>query len=92
MTTYRVNGRRIDRDEWEKLIEGREGLVAPRVSRFEPMESPVTGEIITSWRQRDADMKAADAYDPRDVKSEPARGRKAQSRDKANGRSESIWK
>lgn len=68
MTTYRVNGQRIERADWEKLIEGREGLVAPRVSRFEDMESPVTGKTISSWRERDADMKAADAFDPRDLR------------------------
>jgi hypothetical protein len=42
-------------------------LAAPMVSRFEAMESPVTGKSISSWRERDRDMKAADAVDPRDI-------------------------
>ena len=35
---------------------------------MEPFESPVTGKEISSWRERDADMRAAgDCYDPRDL-------------------------
>jgi hypothetical protein len=40
---------------------------APRVSRFEAFESPVTGQSISSWRQRERDMNAADAVDRRDL-------------------------
>lgn len=47
--------------------KARSDLPTPRVSRFETMESPVTGKDISSWRQRDADMKAADAVDVRDI-------------------------
>jgi hypothetical protein len=39
----------------------------PRVSRFEAMISPVTEKTISSWRERDRDMQAADAVDPRDI-------------------------
>ena len=45
----------------------RSDFPTPSVSRLDPYESPVTGAEITSWRARDADMKAADAYDPRDL-------------------------
>jgi len=41
----------------------------PRVSRFDAFESPVTGENISSWRQRERDMNAADAVDRRDIPS-----------------------
>lgn len=41
-------------------------LATPHVSRIEPFESPVTGKEITSWRERDRDMAAANAVDPRD--------------------------
>jgi hypothetical protein len=37
------------------------------LSRFTAMESPVTGKEITSWRDRDRDMEAAGAVDPRDL-------------------------
>ena len=60
----------------------------PYVSRMEPFESPVTGEEITSWRQRDADMRAADAVDPRDFGKEQGNGRRerqAQRRGRAGG-------
>jgi hypothetical protein len=34
-------------------------------------ESPVTGKEITSWRERDRDMAAAGAVDPRDLPVQP---------------------
>jgi len=45
----------------------RSDFPAPRVSRFETFESPVTGAPISSWRQRERDMNAADAVDRRDI-------------------------
>jgi hypothetical protein len=57
-------------------------LGMPMISRMDPYESPVTGAEITSWRQRDADMQAADAVDPRDLKeAKHARPDKPQSDD-----------
>ena len=50
-----------------RTSSGRSDFPAPRVSRFEAMESPVTGESISSWRQRDRDMFKADAVDRRDI-------------------------
>jgi hypothetical protein len=52
----------------------RSDLPAPMLSRMEPFESPVTGKEISSWRERDRDMAAADAVDPRDMPP-PTRGR-----------------
>jgi hypothetical protein len=49
---------------------------APRVSRLETYESPVTGKDVSSWRERDKDMKAADAVDPRDLPRKPFEDRK----------------
>ena len=46
----------------------------PMLSRMEPYESPVTEKEITSWRDRDRDMAAAGAVDPRDMPP-PTRGR-----------------
>ena len=43
----------------------------PFVSRFEPMESPVTGRTISSWRERDRDMDAVGKVDPRDLDRAP---------------------
>lgn len=39
----------------------------PQISRLEPYESPIDGKEISSWRQRDQELKANDAYDPRDL-------------------------
>jgi hypothetical protein len=44
------------------------GFPTPRISRFEAFESPVTGNEVTSWRQRDREMAEHDCYDPRDLK------------------------
>lgn len=76
MTVYVLrNGRLVDKRQ--ALLDDEIGrasrslrddmLCTPMISRMEPYESPVTGEEITSWRQRDADMRAVDAYDPRDM-------------------------
>jgi hypothetical protein len=43
----------------------------PMVSRFEAMESPVTGRTISSWRERDRDMDAVGKVDPRDLDRAP---------------------
>lgn len=62
----------------------RSDFPAPRVSRMEPFESPVTGKEISSWRERDADMRAVDAVDIRDYPKnhEFKRGRKVQLKEK----------
>lgn len=96
MTVYvSRHGRWVDKRTGEPMLDGTEaGLLSPRVSRFEEMESPVTGKTITSWRERDADMKAADAVDMRDLKGhEFSKGRKAQYEEMKNGRrSEDAWR
>jgi hypothetical protein len=54
------------------------------ISRMAPFESPVTGKEISSWRERDRDMAAAGAVDPRDMPA-PTRGR-APKKDGKHGR------
>jgi hypothetical protein len=52
-------------------------LATPMLSpRFETIESPVTGKPVTSWRDRERDMRAADAVDARDVPRGPIEKRK----------------
>ena len=65
MTVYViVNGELVPK-RWSAPAPG--GFPSPRVSRMESFESPVTGESISSWRQRDRDMHAVDAIDRRDI-------------------------
>jgi hypothetical protein len=83
MAVYvRRNGVLVDKETGEKMVYDAWEIAfpTPRVSRFEPMESPVTGKIITSWREREIDMQAAGAIDRRDLPAdyEFKRGRKAQ--------------
>jgi hypothetical protein len=39
----------------------------PMLSRMEAYESPIDGKLVTSWAQRDREMKQHDCYDPRDM-------------------------
>lgn len=79
MTIYVVrNSVLVDKRRLELPPVARSHLPAPMLSRMEPFESPVTGKEITSWRERDADMKAVDAVDPRDLPANPRRGRAKQ--------------
>jgi hypothetical protein len=42
------------------------GFPKPMISCLTPYRSPIDGKEITSWRQRDRDLKDNNAYDPRD--------------------------
>ena len=65
MTVYVFRGNKLVPKRWSAPAPG--GFPSPRVSRMDSFESPVTGESISSWRQRDRDMQAADAVDRRDI-------------------------
>jgi hypothetical protein len=73
-------------------------LPTPMLSRFEPMASPVTGETISSWRQRDADMQAVNAFDGRDLPKDHvfSRGLDAQAKELSDARQREpdkpIWR
>jgi hypothetical protein len=70
----------------------------PMISRFEPMLSPVTEKEITSWRERERDMQAANAFDVRDLPKDFvfSRGRDVQlkeARDARERQSEpAVWR
>jgi hypothetical protein len=52
-------------------------------------ESPVTGKTISSWRERDRDMAAAGAVDPRDLPRKPFEQRRQQNERSRN--TEAEW-
>jgi hypothetical protein len=60
------DGKYVDKATVQPRAVERSGFPTPRVSRLDPFESPVTGKEISTWRERDADMKAVDAVDLRD--------------------------
>ena len=74
------DGQMVDKATVPRLRRERSDLPSPRVSRFEAFDSPVTDKSISSWRQRDADMKAVDAFDRRDLPKDHkfSKGREAQ--------------
>lgn len=81
MTVYvRRNGKLVDKATLKYRAPDPDAFPTPRVSRFESFESPITGEDITSWRQRDREMAEHDCYDPRDLPADYVyrRGREVQ--------------
>lgn len=65
MTVFVIRGDKLVPKRWSAPAPG--GFPSPRVSRMDSFESPVTGQSISSWRQRERDMQAADAVDRRDI-------------------------
>ena len=65
MTVFVFRNGEVVPKRWSAPAPG--GFPSPRVSRMDSFESPVTGQSISSWRQRDRDMQAADAVDRRDI-------------------------
>jgi hypothetical protein len=78
VTTFVIrDGKLVERDRLAR--PGRletSTFPAPAVSRMTSYESPVTGKDITSWRERERDMDAAGAVDPRDLPRKPFEKRK----------------
>jgi hypothetical protein len=70
VTVYVIrNGAVVEKSSVPEAAADRRSIYpTPMLSpRLETFESPVTGKAITSWRDRDRDMAAADAVDPRDI-------------------------
>ena len=86
------NGELVEKRKIQGSIIAHSDLASPRVSRFEAFDSPVTDKSISSWRQRDADMKAVDAVDVRDLPKDHkfSKGREAQYNDA--GRTDTPFK
>jgi hypothetical protein len=79
MTVYVISGGKLV----EKCAKptasssSRSNFPSPMVSRFEAFASPVTDQTVSSWRQRERDMNAADAVDPRDIPAKAFEKRRA---------------
>jgi hypothetical protein len=72
------DGRVIEKGSFDAAMSDRRSIFpSPMVSRMTPFESPVDGRDITTWRERDADMKRVNACDPRDLPRGPFEKRKA---------------
>lgn len=76
MTVYVIRNGELCEKAPPASSNSRSSFPTPMLSRIEPFESPVTGREITSWRDRDRDMMAADAVDPRDLPRQPFEQRK----------------
>jgi hypothetical protein len=77
MTVFVIRGDRLI-EKPERGSTRKTSFPSPMVSRMTTFESPVTGQSISSWRQRDADMQAAGAVDRRDLPEKPFEERKKQ--------------
>lgn len=92
MTVYvRRNGKLVDKASLRRIPPDPAAFPTPRISRFDSFESPITGQEVTSWRQRDREMQEHDCYDPRDLSADHVyrRGREVQLKEleevRANG-------
>jgi len=84
MTVYVLrNGELVEKSIGRKQVGF--SFPTPMLSRMQPFESPVTGAEITTWRERDRDMAAVGACDPRDLPRAPFEQRE---RDNAGQREE----
>ena len=99
MTVWVVrDGELVVKGENRDLIRPVNSLPLPMISRLEPYRSPVNGREITSWRQRDRDLRDSNSYDPRDNTKGfvPSKGREVQLRDRKDVGSEpeqlDFWK
>ena len=74
-----IDGKLVDKDLLRRK-EDRSSFPTPMLSKMEPFESPVTGKEISSWAERDKDMRAVDAVDLRDYPKDHifSRGRSVQ--------------
>jgi hypothetical protein len=79
MTVWVIrDGQLVEKGSMAEAVADRRLIFpTPMLSRFESFESPITGETISSWRQRDADMQAGGAVDPRDLPRRPFERRAA---------------
>lgn len=69
-----------------RLVEKTERSPA-KAYRFREYESPITGTLITSSRQRERDLNNSGSFDPRDLPKDHQwdKGRDAQGNDNAAG-------
>jgi hypothetical protein len=90
MTVWVVReGRLVEKASVRAAAADRRSIFpAPMLSRMEPFESPVTGKEISSWRERDRDMDAAGAVDPRDLPKGPIERRRRDNERSRNRKAE----
>ena len=84
MTIYVYrNGEYVDKATVSRETVARSGFPVPMLSRMEPFESPVTGKEISTWQERDRDMRKVDAVDLRDYPKDHtfSRGRDVQQKE-----------
>ena len=68
MTIYVVRGGKlVDKASLKSQLAMKFAYPCPAVSRMEPFESPITGKEISSWGERDREMREHDCFDPRDL-------------------------
>jgi hypothetical protein len=95
MTVYVVRDGKLIVKPSRAVPAARDGPFSPRISRIEPFESPISGKEITSWGERDREMRAFDCFDTRDLPRDHSfkRGREAQSKELSDGRpGQSLWR
>jgi hypothetical protein len=68
MTVWVIrNGSAVIKGSDRGMEKTRSDFPTPRISRMASYESPITGKEVTSWSQRDREMREHDCFDPRDL-------------------------
>jgi hypothetical protein len=98
MTVWVIrDGQLVEKGRYNKIVIAAD-FPTPMVSRMEPYESPVTGREVTSWRQRDQEMRDHNCYDGRDLPKDHvySRGIDAQMKELSDARErqpdDAIWR
>jgi hypothetical protein len=70
MTVWVIrHGRLVEKGSFREAREDKRSIFpTPNVSRLEPYASPIDGKEISTWRQRDKDLRDSNSIDPRDLK------------------------
>lgn len=74
MVTYVRRGGKLvikgSADDVRDTPSARSHLSTPMISSMEPYESPITGKEVSSWGERNREMRANDCFDTRDYSSD----------------------
>ena len=83
MTVYVIReGKLVEKASFQEAEDEKRSIFpSPQAYRFKEYESPITGALITSPRQRERDLNNSGSIDPRDL----PKGREPQRKDDAAG-------
>lgn len=61
------DGKVVPRQYARPAAPAKSDFPTPMLSTMAPYESPITGREVSSWGERDRELREHDCYDPRDL-------------------------